>query len=217
MNFLVITLLIFQFSSLPFANKVPASADVAVSDKSSPNLEDVQEKLYGRIANLFVEAFSKNVNSSENLTDVLDFSSTSSDKFAKFIYKCGLPEFKNWGMPFAEVAARFAILPISQNFCRLPLSLIVQVYGYTIATFLLSEHLLNESNYEELASALTESFEDSAKGIDSCLIDSKTRVLCKGIANFLNSFIKMNGGKGWRLVMSSTDQYGLKAVTDDTD
>ncbi|PRD31035.1 UNVERIFIED_CONTAM: hypothetical protein NCL1_24597 [Trichonephila clavipes] len=180
----------------------------------SPSLEEVEEKLYGRIANLFVDVFSTKVNSSENLTDVLDFSSTSGETFGKFIYKCGLPELKNWGVPFAEVAARFAILPVSKNFCSLPLSLIVKVYGYTIASFLLSERLLNESNYEELASALTNSFEDSAKGIDSCRLESKTVVLCKGIANFINSCLKMNGGKGWKLIMCSTDQYGLKAVID---
>ncbi|GFW59009.1 uncharacterized protein TNCV_2831151 [Trichonephila clavipes] len=134
--------------------------------------------------------------------------------FFERVNRCGLPELKNWGVPFAEVAARFAILPVSKNFCSLPLSLIVKVYGYTIASFLLSERLLNESNYEELASALTNSFEDSAKGIDSCRLESKTVVICKGIANFINSYIKMNGGKGWKLIMCSTDQYGLKAVID---
>ncbi|GFW59022.1 uncharacterized protein TNCV_2831281 [Trichonephila clavipes] len=125
---------------------------------------------------------------------------------------CGLPELKKWELPFAEVAARFAILPLSQNYCSVPLSVIVQVYGYTIASFLLQEYVLNQSNYEELASALTNSFEDSAKGIDSRLLESKTMVICKGIANFINSCVKMNGGKGWRLVMSSRDQYALKAV-----
>ncbi|GFY40923.1 uncharacterized protein TNIN_147741 [Trichonephila inaurata madagascariensis] len=93
----------YDSDSSSFVTEVLASAHVAVHEKSSPKLEDVEEKLYGRIVNRFVEAFSSQVNSSENLTEVLDFSSTSGEKFSKLIYKCALPEVKNWGVPFAEV------------------------------------------------------------------------------------------------------------------
>ncbi|GFS70187.1 uncharacterized protein NPIL_511181 [Nephila pilipes] len=174
--------------------------------------KNVESVLLGSAAVAFVDAFSQAVKASEVLTRVFDHSRTTGLQYSQFVKKNCFPELVKWKMLFAEVAAEFATRVIAQNFPNLPPPILVIVYGYTLARFLLSEKLLNQTNAENLALGFAKSFEDMAKYIPTTNPEYESWVICKGFINFINSQAEMNSVKGWRLAIYMQVTWMLNAV-----
>ncbi|GFT63740.1 uncharacterized protein NPIL_246671, partial [Nephila pilipes] len=111
-----------------------------------------------------------------------------------------------------EVAARLGTLPVAQNFHHLPLQIVVNVYGYSVARFLLSEKMLNQSNAESLALAYAKAFEDNVELIPKTRPDYKLWVLSKGFGNFTTTQVAMKPMKGWRLAIYCGVTWMMNAV-----
>ncbi|GFT63746.1 uncharacterized protein NPIL_246701 [Nephila pilipes] len=177
-----------------------------------PSEKTVEAFLLGPIANAFVEVFTQKIKSSNTLIHVFDLSQTTGPQYNDFLYKSCLELLKRYKAPFAEVAARLGTLPVAQNFHHLSLQIVVNVYGYSVARFLLSEKMLNQSNAESLALAYAKAFEDNVELIPKTRPDYKLWVLSKGFGNFTTTQVAMTPVKGWRLAIYCGVTWMMNAV-----
>ncbi|GFS70186.1 hypothetical protein NPIL_511171 [Nephila pilipes] len=213
-SFKVVGLDVSGYSYDPTAftlSQIPLIPDDALSP-SLPSVKNVESFLLGPTAVAFVETFTQLVKSSNVLSQVFDQSETTGYRFYRFLYKSCRMQFINYGSPYPEVAAEICTLPIAQNFPNLPLQIMINAYGYTMARLLLSEKILNESNAEMLALDFAKSFEDIAERQSRSQSDFEFWVLSKGFRNFTISQIAMTPRKGWRLAIYCAVTWMLNAV-----
>ncbi|GFY57128.1 hypothetical protein TNIN_409611 [Trichonephila inaurata madagascariensis] len=138
---------------------------------------------------IFMSTFHQKVHSSEVLSELLDFSGMTAEKFSRKVYPYILSTHNKYKVANAVQLASSCAEQISK--CRRPLNLsvIVKTHGYTVSKFAYFEGVLDEGNAVSVALTFSDLLRGHAVQLKaSGNPDWKMNALCLGFIDFMNYY-----------------------------